>query len=219
VLPSFGDLVRTCEHLLRRHRAPVVVGLGLIAVLAAIDAVGATAPRTTEAVVVVRDVAAGTTLTTDHVALRPVDADALPATALRAVDDAVGRRLAVGASTHEVLTHDRLVVPRAVERPGAVLATVRLADAEVAGLLATGDRVDVIAANAESTAVVAENVRVAAVPIAEADQGGWLDAGTARRDGVVVVEVLPDAAARIAGAAANARLSVVLRSSTVADSR
>jgi Flp pilus assembly protein CpaB len=219
MLPWFGGLVRTSEHLLRRHRAPVVLGLCLIAGLAAIDAVGATVPRTAEAVVVVRDAAAGTTLTADHVALQPVDADTLPTTALRAVDDAVGRRLAVGARTHELLTHDRLVVPRAVERSGAVLAAVRLADAEVAGLLATGDRVDVIAANAGAAAVVAENVRVAAVPIAEADPGGWLDAGPARRDGLVVVEVLPDAAARIAGAAADARLSMVLRSSTIVDSR
>jgi hypothetical protein len=219
VLPWFRSLSAAAERLLRRHRTPVVVGLSVVAVLAALDAIGTSSARTADAMVVVRDVAAGAALTADDVALRPVDAGALPATALRSLDDAVGRRVAVAATTHELLTHDRLVVPRAVERSGAVLAAVRLADADVADLPATGDRVDVLAATADAAAVVAENVRGAAVPLADADQGGWLDSGPARRDGVVVVEVLPDAAARIAGAAANARLSVVLRSSTVADSR
>jgi Flp pilus assembly protein CpaB len=223
--PWVRSLATTTERLLRRHRTPVVLGLIVIAVLSALDAIGGSAPRATNAVVVVRDVPAGAALSSDDVALRPVDGSTVPATALRSLDDAIGRRLTVAASTHEILTPDRLVVPRAIERSGAVLAPVRLADGEVAGLLATGDRVDVLAATADAAgggaaaAVVAENARVAAVPIADADQGGWLSAGPARSDGMVVVEVPPEAAARIAGAAASARLSVVLRAASSPRSR
>ena len=82
-------------------------------------------------------------------------------------------------------------------------------------LAATADA----AGGGAAAAVVAENARVAAVPIADADQGGWLSAGPARSDGMVVVEVPPEAAARIAGAAASARLSVVLRAASSPRSR
>ncbi|MFD4631182.1 RcpC/CpaB family pilus assembly protein [Streptomyces sp. NPDC058284] len=89
-----------------------------------------------------------------------------------------------------------------------VTAPVRIADADAVRLLRPGDRVDVIAAGGspgESTEprVVASGARVSDVP----EPGD----GPAESGALVVLSVPRETAARLAGAAANARLAVTLR--------
>ncbi|MFD6431300.1 RcpC/CpaB family pilus assembly protein [Streptomyces venezuelae] len=87
-------------------------------------------------------------------------------------------------------------------------APVRIADADTVRLLRPGDRVDVIAADGSPSAgaepqVVASGARVTAVP----EPGE-----TPVESGALVVLSVPrDAAARLAGAGASARLAVTLR--------
>ncbi|MFF7881719.1 hypothetical protein ACH40F_16715 [Streptomyces sp. NPDC020794] len=82
-----------------------------------------------------------------------------------------------------------------------VAAPVRIADAATVRLLRPGDRVDVIAADADSEArVVAAGARVAEVPDFAATETGAL----------VVLSVPRATAARLAGAGTTARLAVTL---------
>lgn len=96
---------------------------------------------------------------------------------------------------------------RAVSRPPAaaqrVRAPVRLADPAMVRLLRPGDRVDVLAADGDGgrARTVVRHARVQQVP----------EAGGRQPDGALVVLKVPrGAAARLAGAATHARLSVTL---------
>ncbi|WP_236073134.1 RcpC/CpaB family pilus assembly protein [Streptomyces tardus] len=101
--------------------------------------------------------------------------------------------------------------------PGRLVsAPVRLADAEVVGLLRRGDRVDVLASRAEESAgsrarLVAHRARVAQLPTPARDGGASGASGTRAEDGGLVVLAVPPATARtLAGAAAHSRLTVSL---------
>ncbi|WP_233493657.1 hypothetical protein [Desertihabitans brevis] len=93
-----------------------------------------------------------------------------------------------------------------------MLAPVRLADAEVASLLRSGDVVDVVGTDPGSgeVAVVASDARVVSLP-AGADPGGGLLGATPSSGGaLVVLEVPPAAALELAAAGAAGGLAVVL---------
>ena len=93
-----------------------------------------------------------------------------------------------------------------VER-GLVAAPVRLADAEVAGLLHAGSMVDVVAADGEGRArVIAPCVEVADVPTPAGD--GF--ASTSFEGALVLFAVTSAQATELAGAAAAGPISVVL---------
>ncbi|MDF3302830.1 hypothetical protein [Streptomyces tropicalis] len=96
--------------------------------------------------------------------------------------------------------------PHGADAMGVVTAPVRIADAATVRLLRPGDRVDVIAAEDPATGaaahVVARGARVAAVPDPVEDRGG--------SGALVALSVPRAAAARLAGAAATARLAVTL---------
>ncbi|MCK1796793.1 RcpC/CpaB family pilus assembly protein [Streptomyces sp. XM4193] len=97
-----------------------------------------------------------------------------------------------------------------------VSAPVRLADAEVVGLLRRGDRVDVLASRAEGSPggqarVVAHRVRVAQLPTPAGGGDASGAAGPQKEDGGLVVLAVPPATAKtLAGAAAHSRLTVSL---------
>ncbi len=97
--------------------------------------------------------------------------------------------------------------------PGSVAAPVRLSDAELAGLLRTGDRVDVYAASVEGGAAerLAHRALVLAGPSAAEPAAGGLFGGAATSaSGLVLVAVTSGEAAGLAGHAASSVLSVVL---------
>lgn len=104
-------------------------------------------------VVFAREVAPGTTLTGEDVALRRLPADAVPQGALSDLALAEGQLLAAAASAGEVVTSTRLVGPDltatliAEEPPGEEfsLVPVPVAESDIIPLLHHGARVDVIA--------------------------------------------------------------------------
>lgn len=137
-----------------------------------------------------------------------VAAEALPRGALVDPTAVLGRRVIGPVAEGQVLTRLDLLSTSSGIRPGHVIAPLRLADPEVAVLLQPGALIDVIAADAEGggASLVAAGVTVLTVPAPPSEE----PAGTA--DGaLVLVEVDAKTATLLAGAAANSRISVVLR--------
>lgn len=156
-----------------------------------------------------------------------LDPAARPATAVITAEDALGRALAGPMSAGEMLLSTRVVGPGLLgaNSHGEVAMPVRIEDAAEVSFLRPGDRVDVLAANrggatgeaAETSAVtVARHARVLAVPgrAGEEQPSGPLGGGSqaSGAGSVLVVAVPTRIASIIAGAAARARLSVVLNS-------
>ena len=163
--------------------------------------------------VAARTVEAGVALTASDVRVARYPVATVPDGAL---SDAAS---AVGASTAVPLTDGSPLVPGVLASddvrgpPGTVVATVRFADPAVAGLLAPGMHVDVLAATAEGGpgSVVARLALVLPVARRTAEAGGLLGGGPAGDDSVpVLVAVSPDEAPALAGAAASALLSAVV---------
>lgn len=224
------------QRVLRRNRRAIAFLLAFVGVLFGLAALR-DEPPAWEGLVISRDLPAGHSLTVGDIQVVRLSTAARPANALTTAAEAEGRVLAGPMVGGEMLLHSRLVGPGILAGgpPGHVAMPVRLDDPAEASFLRPGDHVDVLAArrtaelitpgaeagNSSTTngaEVVARNVVVLAIPGsgasgASAGTTGLLGgAGTGDAGGsVLVVSVAQAQAAEIAGAAANARLSVVLR--------
>lgn len=88
---------------------------------------------------------------------------------------------------------------------GGLEVPIRLADPAVAGVIAPGDVVDIVAAGQHAgAAVIAEEVVVTALPTSGGD-GPW-----SNDDGLVMVAVNDAQALAVAGAAARGPVTIVL---------
>lgn len=183
--------------------------------------------------VVSRDLPAGHTLLPDDVRAVGLSTSAQPANAITDAAEASGRVLAGPMVAGEMLLDSRLVGPSLLDGgpSGNVAMPLRLEDPAEAGFLSPGDHVDVLAARrttelgalpdqdeaaqaAPTAEVVARDVVVLAIPGSGSSGAGGLIGGSTTgptAGSVLVVSVGQSQAAEIAGAAANARLSVVLR--------
>src|SRR6478735_2281822 len=145
-------------------------------------------------------------------ALRPPDA---PTVAVVVAARAVEAGVALTASDIRIARYPVAGVPDgAVRGPsGTVVATVRFADPAVAGLLAPGMHVDILAATAEGGpgGVVARRALVLPTARRSPAAGGLLGGSPTDDDSVpVLVAVSPEEAPALAGAAASALLSAVV---------
>jgi len=195
----------------RRLMAALFASAALVLAVAPVDPAPGrpTQEPHTDVLVAARDLPAGLTIGTED--LRPArrTSEQLPDGALTPDVDAVGRVVTGSVRRGEVITDRRLLGPglSASLGTGIVASPVRLVDLEVAALLRSGDRVDILAATADaSTAtVVAGGVVVLAVPLAESD-----DSERAAPIGLVVVAVNQETASRLAAAAASSILTATL---------
>jgi Flp pilus assembly protein CpaB len=187
---------------LSRHRRLLAA---LFAAAAAAFGLDAARPRMhgVRVLVAARDLAGGTRLQPGDVTVRAFPAQAVPA---GAVGRATGRTLSDPVRRGEPLTDARLSSGGLLDGqdPAAVATPVRLADAAVARLLHTGDRVDVLAARAEGplpARTVAASVPVVAVPKpgTETDEGALIVLRTGREQ-----------AAALARASVDSRLSITI---------
>lgn len=161
------------ERLVRAQRAVRRGVLGrrrLLAALSAAVAVAATLhtlrPQPAPTVTVLaasHDLAAGITLTGRDLVARALPKADVPAGAATA---ARGRVLAAPMRAGETLTDVRLVGAALVTASDESAMPVRLPDPAMVALLRTGDRIDLIGADAHggAAALVASGVRVLAVP-------------------------------------------------------
>jgi pilus assembly protein CpaB len=165
-------------------------------------------PAEGPAVVAATDLAAGTALAAGDLTVVRLPVALMPAGVAVNPVTLAGRRLAGSVRAGEVLTDVRLVGPGLTTGlPGdQVAAPVRLADLAVAGLVRTGDRVDVLATAPDAAAaeVVAGNALVLAAPEPAADPA------TGDGGGLLVLAVDDVTAARLAAVATTATLTVSL---------
>lgn len=216
----------------RRYRRSLAFACAFIGVLFGLSALREEPPEWT-GLVVSRDLPAGHVLLPSDVRIVDLNTAAQPVNALTEVTDAHGRVLSGPMVAGEMLLRSRLVGPGLLAGgpAGQVAMPLRLEDPAEASFLTPGDHVDVLAArrttefgdtggdegsddNPPTAEVVARDVVVLAIPgSGSSSTAGFIgDAPAGSPSGsVLVVSVGQTQAAEIAGAAANARLSVVLR--------
>lgn len=189
----------------RRHRRKLAVLATVAAVLTGLAALAPPQPATVTVVTAARELTAGSTLTAADLDQTALPVRAVPEGASTDAAALVGQKVAGPVPERQVLTASSLLRHRAAGGR-TVVAPLPLADDRVSRLLQAGDVVDVLAAENETgkTRVVASAVRVVTGAIADTDDGSG--AG-----GLVLVEVSPDTAAALAGAASVNVLSVVWR--------
>jgi Flp pilus assembly protein CpaB len=191
--------------LARRVAAGMLVVTALILAVSAPDAATGSAP----VVVAVRELASGTTVRPGDVEVRRWPPELVPAGALRGLGDVEGRVLAGAASLGEPLTSVRLAGPelaaRATGGRDGVSVPIRLADADVAGLLSPGRVVDVVTVGQRSDqpTVLATGAVVLTVLPAEAKSAG--------RGRLVLIAVPRAVASRLAAATLGQDVTVTLR--------
>jgi Flp pilus assembly protein CpaB len=171
----------------------------------------APAPPETEAVLVAsRDLPAGAVIGGDDLELVRVPPETVPNGTV-AREDAIGRTVAAPVRGGEALTDVRLVTAALLDGyPGLVAVPVRIPDAGAVGLLAVGDRVDVLAADPSGRAeaeLVASSAPVIALPRDDPDAAGTALTGTLGGR-LMVLGATRQTAARLAGASAWGLLTV-----------
>ena len=181
------------------RRRPVVAALITFAVVLALSAIVGRHSPTTSVVIMARDVAAGTSLTRDDVTTAELNDELLPSTAVRAIDDIVGRVSTGPLAQHEVLTSTKVV---SAHSAGSMAVPIRLADPRVAQLLRPGDVVDVVASLSGDGQVRPAQLLAAGVRVVTVQSD--------RDAGLVVVTADEDTAPLLAGAVDGPALSVVI---------
>ena len=198
----------------RRPRSPAAlarqVGAALLVVAALAlalrpgPAADAAAPQLQPVVVAARSQDAGRALEAGDLTIGRYPPGTAPAGVVAEPELLIGRVLAGAVRAGEPLTDARLVGPglTSLLPAGQVAAPVRLADLAVAGLVRTGDLVDVLATgpDASEAETLASGVRVLAA-------GGSGDGPAA---GLLLVAVNTATAARLAAASTTATLTVSL---------
>jgi pilus assembly protein CpaB len=188
---------------LRRPRRPLHTARQVLAALLAATALvlalrpapaPAPAPAAVPVVVAAADLAAGAVLAAGDVAVAPYPPELRPAGTVEDPAAVVGQALAGGVRAGEPLTDAALVGAGLTAQlgPGQVAAPVRPADLAVSALVQPGDRVDVLA-----TPPDAAGAPVLATPGPE-------------DDGLLLLAVDADTAARLAAAATTATLTLSL---------
>lgn len=154
------------------------------------------------------DLGPGTVLTEADLRLTSLPARDVPDGALGGVDEGVGHTLTGPARSGEALTDVRLLGSRlatATAGPDARVVPLRIDDAEVANLLRVGDRVDILAVDAEGAAAPRVLASAATVVLVGPDDGGR----SARAP--VVLAALPESTATaVAAASLTGALTVTL---------
>lgn len=183
---------------------------GAVAVIALVSALAPAPPAHTWAVVITREIPAGTQLSASDVARVERTAATLADGSLTDVQQAIGRFTVTGLSRNTVLTPSLIVSGAGKAPPGMVLLPINLSDPRAVDLLHVGDRVDVLSLSGQAgkTGVVAANVRVAVVPTSSSS--GGLTAGLDNRTGWMVIEIPSEAVVRVSEAAATSKLTVAL---------
>ncbi|MYR06464.1 flagellar biosynthesis protein FlgA [Gordonia sp. SID5947] len=164
-------------------------------------------------VVAARDLAPGQTIMATDLTVREVPGGLIPKGTLRLSADGVGRTAVGPIGEGEIITDSRLLSPRLptqlVGDKDARLVPVRLSDESVATLLRTGDVVDVLRASADD-ADAAVLARAAVVALTSDEQVGGVLSGGPRAGRPVLLAMDERAAHRVAAAALDAPITVVV---------
>lgn len=195
---------RSPVHAARQVAAALLTVLALVLALrpAPVPAAGVSPP--VPVVVAARDLPAGTALAPADLTIARYPPEVAPSGVTGDPELLRGKVLAGSVRAEEPITDARLVGPGVASLlpEGLVAAPVRLADLAVAGLVHTGDRVDVLATAADAAAAE----RVAESALVVATTGTAEEAGA----GLLLLAVDDETAARLAASATSATLTVTL---------
>lgn len=179
---------RSTRRVVLARRRMLAATLVAVAVVAGLRAAAPPAPPTTLVLTAARDLGSGSVLGRGDLRETRLPRDSAPP---RPVTDPSGRVLAAPLDAGEVLTETRLVGPAMVDlEPGHVPVPVRLPDAQMAGLLRVGDRVDLLAADLQAGAPSAGGA-AAAVRVAEDVAVLMVDGSASTGDGATSAVGLP----------------------------
>ena len=200
-------LLIRARRFLRTYRRVVAALLAGVAVWAGLTALRPALPATVAVLVTSKPLAGGVVISPGDVAVKQLPADVLPAQYLDDPAQAVGRPATVPLPMGAVMLPASVVSRDALAAPGMAVLPVTLVST-AAGLIEVGDRLDLIGADQEGAAPVASAARVVAA-LTTQTESSFTPSGS---DGpVVLVELRPDALARVAGAAARGPLGFGFR--------
>jgi pilus assembly protein CpaB len=146
----------------------VAAGCAALAVVILASFLRPSGPALVDILTATTDLPAGSTLTAEDISTQPFPADHIPPGAFTDTTQLIGRLLAAPMAQGEAVTQTRLmsVGPRA---DGLHTVPVRLADAEMADLLAPGAIIDLVLPMGDTSSpltgeVIAAGARVVTVP-------------------------------------------------------
>ncbi len=212
--------MRRLRRWLARHRRALAAGFLALATATGLLVLAPhpASPETRPVVVASRDLPAGSTVHAADLRVLRVAPGSAAHGAFADPASVRGQVLAGDVRALEPVTDVRLLRAPLVSGDDLVMTAVRLADADAAALLRTGDRVDVLAATVRDVALggaaaapavtVARAVRVLALPRPPGGSGGSL--GVHDQGALVVLAATAAEARALAGADASARLSVLV---------
>ena len=205
-----GVMDRSLRRLMaqgRRHRRLIAASLACLAVLCALSVLRPAPEATITALAAATDLPAGTVLRAEDLASTEVPVSYPAPGAIVDLDAVDGRLLSAPMLAGEVLTQSRLVQSSS-PAAGTLAVPVRLADAEVAGLLEPGMTLDLVSASGEGRpTVVAESVRIITVPRRSGAFGSNADRGAGS---LLLVAADRATAIRLAAASTEGGLSAIL---------
>lgn len=213
--PPSRRLPARLRRLLWRSRRVIAAVCVAAAVGLVVDALRPSPPATTPAVVLARDVPAGTVLSDRDLTVARLPVGTVPRTALTDPRAARGSPVAVSLPSGSLLTPGLLVGPGLADGapPGSVVVPVPLADGGSARLARPGSRIHLLASAADQAGtggpaeVVAEDVLVLA-ELPPGTSGGVLGTGE-QGPGTVYVATDARAARLLVGAGAWSPLRAV----------
>jgi pilus assembly protein CpaB len=214
---SVAGWLRELRRAAAWHRRLLVAGLLAASVAFAIQAISPDPTPGVAVLVAVKNLSAGLPLSAADVQLRDLPRSAVPEGSLHLAADVTGRSLVAPVRAGEVITDVRVVGRSYLESydDAVVAAPVRIADAASVRLLRAGDVIDVLAAGAgaEGTTSGAARLVASAVPVITIPRsdGALLGSNDAGDGALLLVATTSDTAARLAAAAVNDRLSLVIR--------
>ena len=191
----------------RWHRRSLGTVAAVICLFAVLTLLAPAKPETALALVASHPLAAGTLLTETDLRVSEIPLDYLPEGALVDSAEAVGRTLTGALTAGSVLTTASTLSGRdGSAGPNERLVPFRVPDATTAALLQVGDRITVVGATIDGTAIdLASGVRVAALPTAAGNGSLGGESGA-----MVVVTADPQTAATLAAASTQMRMAIVL---------
>lgn len=194
-------------------RRVFAVALLLLAVFLAAGPATADGDGTRPTLVFARDLPLGTTLKSADVRVVDLPESARPAGALGKPDKIAGQRLVGVAREGEPVT-DARTLDALPAPPGTVTVPVRLGDSDVAPLVRSGSRVDVVALGPDTGDEAGEQVLASDVPVMSVVPSTSEDSGptSPSEDGpLLLVAARPDPAARLAAVSLSQPVTVTLR--------
>lgn len=198
-----ASLLRPLRRAVLARRRPLAAVLAAVAVATGLHAARAEPPDRVPVLVAARDLPAGRVLTADDLRRAGFAAGSVPS---GLATHPVGRTLAAPLRSGEPVTDVRVVGPALTDGyPGLVAVPVRLPDAGMAGLLAVGDHIDLVAADPQhpTAAVIASDLPVLALPDTPPETGA-----TGLTGRLVVVGASPAKVTRIADAAVRSFVTI-----------